>query len=663
MGVRLSRRSWPALALLPAILAAALTSCSSSPNSPPFAWSDAGTSAGTFLVNEDFNALPTGSRPMTWDIHGPPGAVAVAEIPFAANKSLSMSSPGATGNASATVSFAPSSGRVVVEAKVKAMTTTGHEDVPVVLGADGATPVVSVAFDGGNITSGAGGTQKALQTFDAATWYIVRVVVDTTAQTYDLYIDGTRVLAGAALQTHSASVGGVTFGVSGAAAASFVDDVRVYELGAFIGAPPPPVVDPKALGAAGDGITKDTTALQAAIDSVPSSGGSVYLHDGTFVTGTLRLKSNLTLYIAPTAVLQGSPDIADFPAQSPLTQNLNLKDTRRAIVYVEGATNVTIDGGGTIDGNGSLAQYGVSAGVFERNRPIMFWPVQTSNLVVRNVYFRDGAVWGFVPTECSQVTVDNVYVDSNGVGNRDGIDVVDSSDVTIEHTVLHTEDDALCPKSGVAAGVKNLVVHDAAITRSGRANGIKFGTVSYGAFMDSTFTDVLVKNVALGGISIESADGADIANITFQRIEIDRSGAPVFVVIEHRGYAPIGSPLKIGTVDGLRYVDIRATRTRSTEGSAIVGLSLNGARYPLKNLSFENVNADFPGADKAAPKAPREPGVGYPEFNMFGLLPAAAYYFRHVDGVSFKGCQTTLVAADARPETAFVDVTQMSGAP
>jgi hypothetical protein len=165
------------------------------------------------------------------------------------------------------------------------------------------------------------------------------------------------------------------------------------------------------------------------------------------------------------------------------------------------------------------------------------------------------------------------------------------------------------------------------------------------------------------GISVESADGADIVNITFQRIEIDRSGAPLFVVIENRGYTPIGSPPKIGTVDGLRYVDIRATRTRSGDGSGLVGLWLNGARHPLKNLSFENVDLDFPGGNKTLPRAPREPVLGYPEFNMFGALPAAAYYFRHVDGVSFKSCQTTVAALDVRPAAAFVDVTQASGSP
>jgi hypothetical protein len=608
-------------------------------------------------VNESFNAIPTAGEPAGWQIDRGGGALAVAEIPFAANKSLFVSRTARTGDARATVSFAPVSGRVVVEAKVKAMTTAGHEDLPVILGADRA-PVVTVAFEDGSITSSSGATKKAVQPFDADTWYLVRAVVDTAAQTYALYIDGARVLGGESLPSNASSIAGVRFDAVGGPGTAYVDDVRVYELGAFVGAPPAPVFDVKARGATGDGTTKDTAALQAVIDSIPPSGGTVYLHDGTFLTGTLALKSNLTLYIDPTATLKASPDAADFPPQSPPTHNVNLKDCRRALLYAQGASHLTIDGGGTIDGNGSLPQYAVTAGGTEIKRPILFWPLQSSHIAVRNMYFRDGAVWGIVPTESSYVVIDNVYVDSTAAGNRDGIDVVDSSDVTIEHTVLHTEDDAICPKSGVAAGVQRLVVHDTAVTQSTHANGIKFGTVSYGALRDSTFTDVLIKNVGKGGISLESADGASIANVTFQRIEIDRAGAPLFAVIEDRGLTPEGvrSSKRIGAIDGVRYVDIRATNTTKAVGSAFVGLVLDGVRYPLRNLSFENVDLAYPGGEKDVPPAPAEPSDQYPEFDMFGALPASTYYFRHVDGLSFRKCTANLAAADARPLAAYVDV-------
>jgi polygalacturonase len=625
------------------------------------AGSEAGT-IGAFLVNETFNSIATGGTPAAaWKLQGPSS---VAEVPFAANKSLGVARAAATGNAGATVTFAPAAGRIVVEAKVKAMTTAGHEDLPMVLGADGVTPIVSVVFDGGSIKGSSGPILKTLQSFNAGIWYIVRVVVDTAAQTYDLYVDGTRVQSSAALQANATSVGGVTFDVATGTPGSFyVDDVRVYELGAFIGKPPAPVFDAKALGAKGDGTTKDTVALQNVIDSLPASGGTVYLHDGTFMTGTLRLRSNLTLFIDPTATLKGSPDVADFPAQAPPTSNINLIECRRALLYAEGANNVTIDGGGTIDGNGSLPQYAVNSGGTEVNRPIMFWPVQTSNIMVRNVYFHDGAVWGIVPFECSKVTFDNVYVDSMASGNRDGIDVVDSSDVTIRHTVLHTDDDSICPKSGVAKSIKNLVVHDTAITKSGRANGIKLGTTSYGALQDSTFTDVLIKNVDKGGISIESPDGALVKNVTFQRIEIDRSGAPFFLLLENRGRVPTGSPRKIGTIDGVHFIDVRATNTMSSIGSPIMGFVQDGVRHPLQNITFANVDVEFPGGGATVPMAPAEPTGGYPEFNMFGTLPASAYYLRHVDGLRFTNCRTTLKATDVRPPAAFVDVTQMSGMP
>ena len=650
------RRARLALRLLAVVVTA---NCSRTP-ATPFASSSGPRSdaagVGVFLVDENFNRIPTGGEPVGWHIDGRGAAVAVAEVPFAENKSLSVSRTGTTADARATVTFPPTSGRVVVEVKVKAMTIAGHENVSVVLGADGVTPIVTVAFEDGSITGSIGAAKKTLQTFDAATWYLLRVVVDTAAQTYTLYVDGSMVLGSAPVQSNASSVAGVAFDAVDAPGSCYLDDVRVYELGAFVGAPPAPVFDVKARGATGDGTTKDTAALQTAIDSIPASGGTVYLHDGTFLTGTLFLKSNLTLYIDPTATLKASPEAADFPEQSPPTHNINLKDCRRAVLYVHGATNVTIDGGGTIDGNGSLPQYALIAGGTEAKRPIMFWPVQSTHINVRNVYFKDGAVWGIVPMESSQITFDNVYVDTMSVGNRDGIDVVDSSDVTIEHTVLHTEDDAICPKSGVAAGVQRLVVHDTAITKSARANGIKFGTVSYGALKDSTFTDLLIKNVRMGGISLESADGADVENVVFRRIEIDGSGAPLFAVIENRGLTPTGSPKKIGTVDGVRYVDVRATNTTSGDGSTIVGLLQDGVRHPLRNVSFENVDVAFPGGEKSVPPAPNEPSDGYPEYDMFGTLPASAYYFRHVDGLSFTRCRTTVATTDARPFAAFVDV-------
>src|SRR5580704_12577653 len=107
------------------------------------------------------------------------------------------------------------------------------------------------------------------------------------------------------------------------------------------------VCDARTYGAKADGATKDTKAIQAAIDDCASGGGTVKLSSGKFVSGPIVLKSNITLDIAKGATLFGSPDHADFPAKSefraPGTQSL---------VSATNAEKIAITGGGTIDGNG-----------------------------------------------------------------------------------------------------------------------------------------------------------------------------------------------------------------------------------------------------------------------------------------------------------------------
>ena len=69
----------------------------------------------------------------------------------------------------------------------------------------------------------------------------------------------------------------------------------------------------KQFGAAADGVTKDTLAIQAAIDACCQvGGGSVILDQGVYVSGTLYLKSGVYLKIEPSAVLLASPDIGDY---------------------------------------------------------------------------------------------------------------------------------------------------------------------------------------------------------------------------------------------------------------------------------------------------------------------------------------------------------------
>lgn len=106
--------------------------------------------------------------------------------------------------------------------------------------------------------------------------------------------------------------------------------------------------DPHTFGAKGDGIAKDTSALQAAIDACAQQGGGVVrLSAGIYLTAPVEMKTNITLQIDKGATLLGSPDHSDYPPHA----EFRLPDLQPLVSAID-ATKVAITGEGTIDGNG-----------------------------------------------------------------------------------------------------------------------------------------------------------------------------------------------------------------------------------------------------------------------------------------------------------------------
>ena len=112
-----------------------------------------------------------------------------------------------------------------------------------------------------------------------------------------------------------------------------------------------PYLDPRDFGARADGHTKDTAAVQAAIDVAATQSGTVWLVGGVFVCGTLYLKSNVTLEVTNSATLLASPDIADYPADTHHNRYRNEPKLDRCFLFAQDAENITICGSGIIDGN------------------------------------------------------------------------------------------------------------------------------------------------------------------------------------------------------------------------------------------------------------------------------------------------------------------------
>jgi polygalacturonase len=211
--------------------------------------------------------------------------------------------------------------------------------------------------------------------------------------------------------------------------------------------------DPHAFGAKVDGVSKDTAAIQAAIDACAQhSGGTVRLSAGTWLSAPIVLKSNITLELEKGATLLGSPDHKDYPAKTEFRA-----PGLQSLVSATDATNVAIIGEGTIDGAGESwweearthGDHGVMGSEHTRPRLVVF--DHCRHVRVEGVTIQSSPMWQLVPYYSDDVTIRNIRVLApQHSPNTDAIDPFSSSNVRIDHVFADVGDDDVAIKSGQA---------------------------------------------------------------------------------------------------------------------------------------------------------------------------------------------------------------------
>ena len=431
--------------------------------------------------------------------------------------------------------------------------------------------------------------------------------------------------------------------------------------------------DARAFGAVGDGQAKDTAALQRAIEACATGdGGTVVLARGTFVSGTIVLRSHVTLRIEAGATLLGSRDDADYPTQAPPIRNTELANCRRALVYAEGATAVRIEGGGTIDGNADIDKWRSMARP-EGQRPMAIFTALSSDVSIEGITVRNAATWAVVNLEVTHLVVRGITVDSPLGPTHDGIDVVDGRDVLIEDNTITAGDDGICLKSGSATGLRDVVVRRNRILGAGVANGLKLGTATVGPMRDIVFEDIDIRNAQAAAMAVESVDGGEVSNLTFRRITLSDVGTPVFMLLGARGQA------RVGAIHDVRFETIRGGHLRYPWGALLSGAPADAAgRHDLDAITFKDVAITWTGAAGAAgphvygstaADIARFPayGGGYPDPKFIFATPTAksevvdyalpgwAFFVRNARGVRFEDCRIAVAGADRRDAIASGD--------
>jgi polygalacturonase len=209
--------------------------------------------------------------------------------------------------------------------------------------------------------------------------------------------------------------------------------------------------DPRTYGAKGDGVSKDTAAIQSAIDACErQGGGTVRLIAGTYLSAPIVLKSHITLHLDKGATLLGSSDHADYQPKTEFRE-----PGLQSLVSATNATDVAITGEGVIDGAGetwwemarSIKNAGVMGSDHPRPRLVVF--DHCKHVRVEGVTIQNSPMWQLVPYYSDDVTIRNIKVLAPARSpNTDAIDPFSSSNVVIDHVFADVGDDDIAIKSG-----------------------------------------------------------------------------------------------------------------------------------------------------------------------------------------------------------------------
>ena len=288
------------------------------------------------------------------------------------------------------------------------------------------------------------------------------------------------------------------------------------------------VCDVHTYGAKGDGTTKDTVAIQQAIDACSPKQGTVKLAGGNFVSGPLVLKSNIIFDVEAGAQLLGSTDRGDFHPATLMRQ-----PTVQPLLHVLNAENVTISGGGVIDARGQVwwdYVKGVKdSGVLgtDHPRPMLLLIDHSNHITVEHITIQNSGFWQVVPYYSNYLTFRylKVLAPQRGAPNTDGIDPFSSSHITIDHYWASVGDDDIAIKSGaINSPGPDAPSTDITITNCHfeAGHGLSIGSEIAGGAQRIHAESIEFKGTDNGiRVKANRDRGADVSDLSFKNISMD----------------------------------------------------------------------------------------------------------------------------------------------
>lgn len=463
--------------------------------------------------------------------------------------------------------------------------------------------------------------------------------------------------------------------------------------------------DVRAFGAKGDGRTLDTEAINKAIEAAAAAGGgTVRFSSGRYLSFSIRLKSNITLYLDQGATIvaadpkesNGTYDLPE-PNEWDMYQDFGHSHWKNSLIWGIGLENVAILGPGLIDGRGltrrsprprrpvqsgdtpvSLGGGQPAAKIYsplgEDDDPAVMNGLGNKaislklsrNVLLRDISILNGGHFALLATGVDNLTIDNVKVDTN----RDGFDIDSCRNVRISNCSVNSpNDDAIVLKSSYALGfaraTENVTITNCLVSgydigslldgtykrnvkeapdRDGPTGRIKFGTESNGGFKNITISNIVFDHCR--GLALETVDGGLLEDITISNITMrDIVNSPIFLRLGSRMRGPSGTP--VGKLRRVQINNLVAYNVEPRFASIISGIP----DHRIEDVKLSNIRIIYKGGGTLAQAAltPPEKESNYPEPSMFGDIPAYGFFIRHADGVRLSNVEIGYAAEDLRP--------------
>ncbi len=450
-------------------------------------------------------------------------------------------------------------------------------------------------------------------------------------------------------------------------------------------------------GAAGDGKTLDTPAVNRAIEAAATAGGGLVVFPaGTYLCFSIHLKSNVHLHLDQGATILaadsplpgqstgyngGSYDAAEPNAPWEPYQDFGHNHWHNSLLWGEDLHDLSITGSGLIYGKGlSFGAGRIARGnypVYVAEQP----GVGNKSIALkncRNVIFRDfsilkGGHFGLLLTGADNLTIENLKIDTD----RDGMDIDCCQNVRVSNCTVNSPwDDGICPKSSYALGyaraTKNLTIANCWVTGTyqlgtildgtfkefppgvrGHGTGrIKFGTESNGGFINITITGCVFEGCL--GYALESVDGALLEDLTISNTTMrDLGCGPLFLRLGARLRGP-KETTKIGAMRRILISNLDCHNAPGPQSSILTGIP----NYPIEDVKLDSIYIETAGGGTAAQAQIQPPELedGYPDPGRFGPTPASGFFLRHMRNLEMSHVEIANAAPDARPAFSLTDV-------